>query len=85
MAPPSTRSWDGVSRPPLWNGSCRTSPSRAPACEPVASTKGAGVFGSWVTRSFGTIASSRGVEYFSAMKTNAAAMIPISHWEAMMA
>jgi len=61
MAPASTRSCAGVSSPPLWNGSCRTSPRSAPAWDPVPSMKGAALFASFETRSFGTIASSRGV------------------------
>ncbi|OPY45893.1 MAG: hypothetical protein A4E42_00662 [Methanoregulaceae archaeon PtaU1.Bin222] len=80
MAPASTRSWLGVSSPPLWNGSCLTSPRSAPAWDPVASMKGATVVVSFETRSFGTIDSSRGVAYRRAMKINAAAMTPMSHW-----
>ncbi|OPZ41511.1 MAG: hypothetical protein BWY93_02267 [Euryarchaeota archaeon ADurb.BinA087] len=80
MAPASTRSWLGVSRPPLWKGSWRTSPRSAPAWEPVPSIKGASTVASLVTRSFGTMVSSRGVAYLIAMNMNAAAMIPMSHW-----
>src|ERR1041385_8946472 len=59
MAPASTRSCAGVSRPPAWNGSWRTSPSRAPLWAAVASTKGATSSGSWPTRSLGTICTVR--------------------------
>ncbi len=52
--PGSTRSWAGVPRPPLWKGSCLTSPSSAPACAPVASTKGAFVLPQLSTSNFGT-------------------------------
>ena len=55
IAPASTRSWAGVSSPPLWNGSCFTSPRRAPAWLPVASMNGGSSSGLWVTRSFGTM------------------------------
>ena len=56
MAPASSLSWDGVSSPPDWNGSCLTSPRRAPACVPVASTNGGISPASWPTSTFGTIA-----------------------------
>ncbi len=54
MAPGSSLSWAGVSRPPLWNGSCLTSPRSAPACAPVASMNGGGSSGLWVMSSLGT-------------------------------
>jgi len=57
MAPASTRSWLGVSIPPDWNGSCRTSPSSAPACAPVASRNGAVFVSPLFTSRFGIIAS----------------------------
>ncbi len=85
MAPLSTRSCDGVSSPPLWKGSWRTSPSRAPAWEPVASMNGAVPVALLDTRSFGIIDSSRGVLYLRAMNTKAAAMTPISHCPVMKA
>ncbi len=56
MSPASTRSWDGVSSPPDWKGSCRTSPSNAPACVPVASMNGDVSLFALFTSSFGTIA-----------------------------
>ena len=56
MSPASSLSWDGVSRPPDWNGSCLTSPRRAPAWVPVASTNGGMSPGSCPTSTFGTMA-----------------------------
>ncbi len=53
MSPDSTRSCDGVSSPPDWNGSCRTSPRSAPECAPVASTNGAVSLFALFTISFG--------------------------------
>ena len=41
IAPASTLKWAGVPSPPDCKGSCRTSPSSAPAFAPVASMKGA--------------------------------------------
>ena len=43
-----------ASHPPDWNGSCLTSPRRAPACAPVASTNGGRSSPAWLTRSFAT-------------------------------
>ena len=60
MSPGSILSWDGVSSPPDWNGSCLTSPSSAPAWVPVASMNGGRSPGSWPTRSLGTMAVSLG-------------------------
>ena len=83
IAPDSTRSWAGVSRPPRLE---RVVPDVAEE-RPCLGARGVherrdgrGVV---VTSSFGTSASSFGVEYRSAMKTKAAAMIPISHWNEM--
>jgi len=53
MAPTSSRSWAGVSRPPDWNGSCLTSPSSAPAWAPVASMNGMVAPSSWEISSLG--------------------------------
>ena len=41
IAPAITLSCGGVPNPPVWKGSCKTSPRNAPSCRPVASTKGA--------------------------------------------
>ena len=58
-APGSTRSWAGVARSaPDWNGSCLTSPSRAPDRVPVASMKGASSLRSCLIRSLGMFDSS---------------------------
>jgi hypothetical protein len=57
IAPGSTRSWLGVSIPPDWNGSWRTSPSSAPAWAPVASSNGAVLVSALFTMRFGIIES----------------------------
>ncbi len=58
IAPGSTLSWAGVSIPPDWNGSCRTSPSKEPDSVAVASTNGGISFASCFTSSFGILLSS---------------------------
>ena len=79
IAPGSSRSCAGVSSPPLWNGSCLTSPSNAPACEPVASMNEGISSGVCDISSFGTISASRRwpLMYLKIMNMNSAPMMPI--------
>ncbi len=78
IAPGSSLSWAGVSRPPLWNGSCLTSPSSAPACAPVASMNGGISSSLWVISSFGTSnASFRWPVYLNTMKSSMPPTSPI--------
>ena len=78
MAPASTRSWAGVSSPPDWNGSWRTSPKSEPSCAPVASTKGAFSPRLWVRRSLGTFDLVLERRYWKGTNSRAAAMMPVS-------
>ena len=78
MHPASSLSCEGVSSPPDWNGSCLTSPRRAPAWVPVASTNGGISPRSCPTRSLGTIMVSvlwPGVLYIMKMRNAASTAI----------